>query len=482
MEKEPSAHDARNSPSGKSALKKHIAFRQLLTQIQDRWKTSRYLVTIILWITVSLMALLLLFSTVVFLNVEKAVMQNEETANRKLLLQVRYNIDQMQEMIEKLALSAYIDPDTVTVMYERNPDYENTLRWYRRLRSIYVDMNPYVHSISVMNKHSGLYSSTSGGLFRQNDELDRFLKEQEGPFLKLKPLYREITENVNGTSDTAVQGVFSYILFDTLNGENQPDGMLVVNVRSDWLLDSIRAINAMDSTTGGQLFLMDSQSRMITVGDADDTLREAVRKEYLERAAAGMPDTGDSDGSFSFVMNHEGKEHLITSTISQKTGWIVLKSQPFLEVYAYILQLKNSILIISLLFASLALLVSLTISGRIYRPIRNLVRDMGFGSGDESADNTAVDEIMRIRSFVEQSSAKLAVYQEEHSSTQRIRRNYFLRSILLDSAFAGQDAKEEVFAEYGLQLAIRQPMRLALIRVDGPRNHEIGRASCRERV
>ena len=432
-------------------------------RFKGKWKTRRYLRSIILLMTTSVLALLVVFSTAIYLNVEKAVMQNEERVNRKLLLQVKYNIDQMQEMIDTLCLSVYLNADAMSLMYGSSSEYEDLTIKINRLRTMYLDMNPYVHSVAILNKNNKRYSTSNNGLLFDDTALNSFIREQKGQLPKIRPVMREIEETTPGYTVPVKRRVFTYFLYDSLDRDNMPEGAVVVNIKSEWLLESIMALNATDGQMDDRLFLVDSNTQLIPAGKDESDIQESVLAEYLAKGAGNT--LGESETG-AFRMKAKNREYLVSYVLSKKSGWVILKTQPTLEVYSYINKLKTSILFISLLFLSLTVLVSVTVSSRIYRPIRNLLEEMTERSPRGMEEAAPVDEFSYIRSVLIHSSDLVSSYMAERSTNRFIMKTYFLRKLLVDSMAIGQEEFVKAKEEYGISLQPDQPIRTAILRID----------------
>jgi len=135
-------------------------------------------------------------------------------------------------------------------------------------------------------------------------------------------------------------------------------------------------------------------------------------------------------------------------------------------VYAYIYKLKTSILFISFLFLALTVLVSVTVSSRIYRPIRNLLEEMTERSPRGMDEASTVDEFSYIRSVLTHSSDLVSSYMAERSTNRFIMKTYFLRKLLVDSMVIGQEEFVKAKAEYGISLQPDQPIQTVILRID----------------
>jgi YesN/AraC family two-component response regulator len=421
--------------------------------LMDKWKTRRYLRRIILLITTSIFMVLAVFSTIIYLNVDKAVMDNEDKVNRRILLQVKHSIDQTQDMIDAMCISVYLNPDAISMMYDNSSDYAETAAKMNKLRTTYMDVNPYVQSISILNKYTKEYFTSDNGLFYKDDSLTKFIKSQSGQLPKIRPVLREVDDLPPGYTEPIKSTMFSYFMYDSLNSENMPDGAVIVNVKSDWLLDSIKAINTMDRQTDDGLFLIDSNAQFIGVGNNDSSLQEVIKAEYLKHEIDNSTDTVSS-----FQMEVNSKSYLISYVTSQKAGWVILKSQPINEVYDYVNKLKTSIILITCIFLSVTILLSFTVSSGIYKPIQKLMNEITESDSSSKLLPLGTDEITYIKSVLSRSTQQLTRFQTERSTNQSIMKTYFLRKILVDSAAIGQEEFAKAKEEHGLAIQYDQPI------------------------
>ena len=88
-----------------------------LSNIQHQQKNQRkYLRSMYIWITLAMLLILGLFATATYFRAGQAILNNEYQSNQKILSQVTFNIDFMDDMIRNSVLSLYFNPDVKSII------------------------------------------------------------------------------------------------------------------------------------------------------------------------------------------------------------------------------------------------------------------------------------------------------------------------------------------------------------------------------
>jgi AraC-like DNA-binding protein len=145
-----------------------------------------------------------------------------------------------------------------------------------------------------------------------------------------------------------------------------------------------------------------------------------------------------------------------------------VKTQPFDQTYRYINQLRTSIVLITMFFILLALILAVTVSRGIYRPVGNLVRQISGRKGfseEPAGTSRPKDEISYLSHVYEQSMERLNTFQSEKGNNRNILRTYLLRKLLVDSHATTQEELERFAAEYGMTIDFSGKFAVCVIRM-----------------
>jgi len=424
-----------------------------------RFGIKAYYAKMVLWISIAILLIILALSGVVYINTQKLLLKNEYASNQKILYQVKYNMAFMDDTISSLCKSLYLNSDVGAVMYAKEENMVDVANRLNKVTSSITSTNPYIHSITIYNRNLDQAYNAGSPLFFEDRLLDALYHSEQLPS-KMKPIFRDIRKLVNGQSKP--EHVFSYMMYETSTDDLKPDGVIIINVRSEWLLDNIRQINMIDKRKGDNIFLLDQSGEYLADGTGDSGLMQLLKSD-LEDYKMTHPEAGP-DGFFE--AKHGGTPYLVTYSRVESAGMTLLKTQPILEVFRSIASLRNSLIIITLIALFLAIFISILITSRIYRPFGNLVnairRDRSRGEGEDEA----ADEISYLNAVYRQSMEELELfYKEKHDNKDRMR-HYWL-SRLLDERFAiSRDELKALFEEMRISLPPDGSYAVALLKID----------------
>ncbi|WP_256759540.1 AraC family transcriptional regulator [Cohnella sp. WQ 127256] len=424
-----------------------------------RFGVKAYYAKMVLWISIAILLIIIALSAVVYVNTQKLLMKNEYASNQKILFQVKFNMSFMDDTISSLCKSLFLNSDVGAVMYAMQENMVDVANRLNKVTSSITSTNPYIHSVTIYNRNlDQTYSAGSPSFFE--DQLLGALYHSEQLPPKMKPIFRDIKKLVN--RETKPEYVFSYIMYETSADDLKPDGVIIINVRSEWLLDNIRQINMIDKRKGDNIFLLDQSGEFLADGTGDSEIMRWVKSDLADYKAA-HPDVG-SDGFFQ--SKHGGTPYLVTYSSIESAGLTLLKTQPVLEVYRSIASLRTSIIIITLIALVLAFVISILISRRIYQPFGNLVnairRDRHRGSGEDEV----VDEISYLNTVYQESLEELELFYKEKHDNMDVMRHYWL-SRLLDERFAvSRHELAALFKEMRISLPVEGSHAVCLLKID----------------
>ncbi|MFD0672681.1 AraC family transcriptional regulator [Cohnella sp. GCM10027633] len=426
-----------------------------------RFGIKAYYVRMVLWISIAILLIIIALSSVVYINSQKLLVKNEYASNQKILYQVKYNMAFMDDAISSLCKTLYLNSDVGAVMYAKQEDMVDVANRLNKVTSSITSTNPYIHSLTIYNRNLDQAYNAGSPIFFEDQLIGDLYRSDNVP-PKMKPIFRDIRKLVNRESQP--ENVFSYLMYETSAEDLKPEGVIIINVRAEWLLDNIRQINMIDQRKGDNIFLLDESGQYLADGTGNNEIIQWLKSDFAEYEAANP--NGDSDGFFQ--SKHGGTSYLVTYSRVESAGITLLKTQPVQEVYRSIASLRTSIVIITVITLLLAILISILISRRIYRPIGNLVssvrRDRPRGAGEDVTGT--VDEISYLNAVYRQSMEELELfYKEKHDNKDRMR-HYWL-SRLLDERFAiSRDELSAVFQEMRISLNPQHSHAVCLLRID----------------
>ncbi|WP_313559259.1 AraC family transcriptional regulator [Ruminiclostridium cellobioparum] len=424
--------------------------------IRDIISPKKYLNKIYLWVTLGMFLVLIVFSGISYYNVQNEILKNEYTANRKILNQIKFNINYMDDMLVSVCFSTYYNSNVRNLINNKDIDFGEVTKEIETIKTSIVNTNPFIQSIYIYNGQIGKYYTTLDGIIYEDASLNKLIKSyKEVP--KLVPVYRKL--NLTDGNTMTTKNVFTYFMYEFMRSDGYMDGAVIVNCNSDWLLRNIRELNMVDKNGQDEIFIMDNDGNFI--GDhGNDKFYNSLKlryKDYIKNSA------DKTAGIFESDIN--GKKYLITFTNVENAKWVIIKTQPYSLVFESVNKIKTVFIVITLIFIILSFILSLKITKSIYNPIGKLVGQLR--TGNIPIDNhKAKDEISYLSEVYEYSLEKLNQYKSEKMSDKGIVKSYFLRKLLVDSYSVSKSEFRTMIKEKEVTISNEAPFVVCVIKID----------------
>ncbi|EMS69034.1 AraC family transcriptional regulator [Ruminiclostridium cellobioparum] len=417
---------------------------------------KKYLNKIYLWVTLGMFLVLIVFSGISYYNVQNEILKNEYTANRKILNQIKFNINYMDDMLVSVCFSTYYNSNVRNLINNANIDFGEVTKEIETIKTSIVNTNPFIQSIYIYNRQIGKYYTTLDGVIYEDASLNKLIKSYE-EVPKLVPVYRKL--NLTDGNTMTTKNVFTYFMYEFMRSDGYMDGAVIVNCNSDWLLRNIRELNMVDKNGQDEIFIMDNDGNFI--GDpGNDIFYNSLKlryKDYIKNSA------DKTAGIFESDIN--GKKYLITFTNVENAKWVIIKTQPYSLVFESVNKIKTVFIVITLIFIILSFILSLKITKSIYNPIGKLVGQLR--TGNIPIDNhKAKDEISYLSEVYEYSLEKLNEYKSEKMSDKGIVKSYFLRKLLVDSYSVSTSEFRTMIKEKEVTISNEAPFIVCVIKID----------------
>ncbi|QGQ94401.1 helix-turn-helix domain-containing protein [Paenibacillus psychroresistens] len=424
------------------------------------FQSKKYLIKIFLWITVVTLLIVSSFSALIYFNVESKVFKSEYENSRKLLVQMKFNIDYLDTMINNLTLSTYSNNKVKALMYLNEEETFDNLNIVNNLNDTIVANNSFIHSIYIYNNHKKIYYSTFNGIFQQDLQLDQALETY-----KVIPTLKAIVRKMGD------QTVLSYVMYENMDKANHMDGAVILNIKLDWLLKNIKAINQVNETTHSQMYILDSKDQFIEMDQAnpsvDEPLKTALKGAFDNTILSNKPGESEKTGFFTKRLN--GEKFIVSYIHLENTGWTLLETKPYNEAYANLKQLLDMILFITAAVFIAALLLSFSVSRGIYRPVKRLIEQTSITGGAEQTGASLLqnqDEFAYLSGVYQQSRERLNQYNLEKNNNTAIMKLYFLKKLLINSSSLNSFEFEGLLKELNDSLSKDKPFVLCVLRID----------------
>lgn len=417
----------------------------LLQTLRSRKYLQRILLAFML-----VVLLLIAASALLYFNAQSKVASMEHDADRKLLTQIKYNIENMNQIVKDLAVSAFNDEDFIAL--KSGDDFEQSILKLDKLNRL-VSNSPYLHSIIFYNAVQGRFFSTVNHTMDtkvMNAAFEDYMKNHAAlPKLQLTPMKLGGGEGVD---------VFSLFVYDgpTLNAVN--GNLLIVNIKPTWMLDNVKALNALAERQDDVIFVTDNQGRVLISNDRMQPNQLDIKDEVIPQIAASGKELD------YFTYNHGGKKYRVTYLTRGLNDWQIISLQDYDAVLTNVKQIRWTAAIVTASVVLLTILISIYFSVRLYRPIGHLMTLVR--RNDSRGGDAHWDELSLIASSYSQMTDKLKELQQDQAAQQNVAKVYRLRNLIAGSTGVPEQEMAHDRMQYGLDIPESGSLVLALARID----------------
>jgi hypothetical protein len=301
-------------------------------------------------------------------------MQNKYQTDTQILSQIKHVIEKHNQSIRKICMELYYNDDAIALM-NSEPSSISAAEIKNKLHKINattLTLHPFIHSIYFYNGNARQYYSThtKTDYVVKDVFLAKMLNRQSSVPL-LQPTLRKINV-LNGTG-YATEYVFTYVMCNMITGFNKNDPALIVNIRLDSFLDEIRSV-AMSNQQQGDFFALITEDGVWFPDQAytdENSFVENLTNMFLSKIMVIF-----HQGSKLGIVTEriDDAEYLISFTKVGGTNLTIVKSQPYDIVFSHMTDTFYHIVIITITAIFIAIMASVLLSWRIYRPIGKLMK------------------------------------------------------------------------------------------------------------
>lgn len=413
-------------------------------------KSKKYFVKLLL--TISGVIALFLIITLVALSyrMERKVMQIQHQSDQKVLSQIQYNVDYMNEIVKNLAVSTYFEPNTINLMHASSLSMADLSPRVLQLEKI-VNGSSFLKAITIYNANNGCYYSTSTNYNCEDDGLNGALDAYLKNVKDVKPMQFIPMSSSGSKQDKS--DLFSYIMIDEGNRSNKPASALILSVKPEWLISNLQNLNMNRNLSESMLLLLDDQyqllnpdSNLVMSSDWVNSLREHT-----------------VDYPSGYFIQKNGKDKFIVSYMTiNANNWTLLSVEPYEALMASARELRNVFIVIISSLLILSVIVSIFIANRLYRPVGKMLNQVFAGMDTRDSYDQSSDELSLVSNQFRKVIGKMEqLQQSEYGKKEKIK-HFYLRRLLSDSSLISPNEA----AESMLAVNLDEDYRLCIFRVD----------------
>ncbi|SET70248.1 AraC family transcriptional regulator [Paenibacillus sp. NFR01] len=417
----------------------------VLQTIRSRKYLQRILLSFML-----VVATLAVASLVVNSSARGKVLSLQNEADRKLLTQINYNIENMNGIVKDLAVSLYNDEEMIPL--KSGGDYRQSILKIERLNHT-VASSPYLDAAVFYNGAQHRFFSSLNHEIDNNvfySALEAYMSSRTDlPKLQLLPL------DIDGKAEGI--DVFAFFVYDGDALGSINDNVLILTVKPGWMLDNMKALNQVAERKDDVLFVTDSAGEVLisTSGKLPEGLD--IKRDLLPRiSSAGKP-------LDSFNYTYGDRKYKVTYLSKALNNWQIISMQDYNVVLSSVRQMKWTEVAVTLSVALLAVLLSIFFALRLYKPVGQLLTLV---PQDERGMPQGKDELSLIADNVTEMLSKLKGLELERASQSNIAKLYQLRSLIGSSGGLDEGAFLQIKEQYGIDIAYPSPLQLALVQLD----------------
>lgn len=409
--------------------------------------------------SISILLLLFVFlfisSILLIYTSHKTTLQMQKEMNNKVINQLFYNINYMDEITRNLMLSLSFDNDVISLMNSREIEiYE----LYPKLNELEKIANTYsfVDSIVIYNNNNKCYYSTNYKTSCQEDgvhqAIDHYIKNNETiPKLKLIPLMKDNSKS--GKHDRLdFFSMFFYGAYDT----SIKASSIIINIKPEWLFDNVSSLNQLIKYEGSSILLMDSDYRFLNKqNESDQQLNQLVK----------LLKSQDSKKEGSFIDKIDKEKKLISYKKSANNDWTIINILPYDEVMTNVKQLQNMMIVVTVCILIVAMIVALVLAYNLYKPILTIMNKITNSSYSEHSVGL-VDELAFMNNHFMNTSENIARLKKDNQSNKNIVKNYLLKKFIINSSQSELSELKEQQKHLNLQIQLEGRLLLCILTID----------------
>lgn len=382
--------------------------------------------------TVSIVATILILSTILYLNFEKIVQDQTFSQTMERLEQTTREASAMSVTASTFAKQIYRDQHIAKLLELPDVSPEEVKTAISQLNN-YRETSPFIDSIYVFNAQAGTFfvsaSMSTLAVYAEREFYDDEMVgmvQQISRYEPFMPLPRQIPmDRLSSSIGEKFRDVYSFVLYDTLAKEEKRD-VVVVNIKGGQLHRKIDddPIHSEDNT-----FIVDGSGKLVSSGWSYPMLHNLSASPYIAR----ILDKADKPGYF--VEEVEGVKSLVTHSARDYLGWQYVRIVSYDSITARIDDMKKKTALTAMIILLLGLGFSYLVSRKLFHGLNKKLSD-------------------------------LRVLEIERRDSLQSLRNGWVRHLLLgwEKSDAGHVRKQ--FQKLHIDMAADQTFRALLFRID----------------
>lgn len=373
---------------------------------------------------------LLITSTILYMNFENIALNQVYHSDSNSLNQIKSELSNMTDTVTSLSSQIYHDSAVSKLLHYANPSIYDAIFAQQQLDNYRASL-PFIESIYVYNAKSNQFYISSNnmrnGLQAKSELDDKGIFEIFKNFKQYRP-FHPIPRTYNiGTIEHSVVSSYTYLCYSIIDDNTDLNTAVVVNISASWL--GLRIDQSEKKLNEENTFIINQDGILYSSNDMHPMLTDISDKTYIQKI---IQDTSEST---YFVDTVDEVKSLITYTSPDSLGWRYVRITPYSNIIQEISVMRYRTLIICIGILLLGVLISLTLSHGVYRPIDKVIR-------------------------------KFKTLETERRNHQHILKQDFLRSTILGRETNNTEILQQKLHYFNSGLMVNSKSLIVLIRID----------------
>ncbi|MEK5435474.1 MULTISPECIES: AraC family transcriptional regulator [Paenibacillus] len=333
---------------------------------------GKLLTTITLCISLTLLVSTIVYYTY-YIGVEKTQTFRSDLRD---LTQTGKKVVNMAEVAQTLSFQLYRTSTISHLLFYNKPSIYEVTAAMSDLGN-YLNSMPYIESIYVYNPNNDtIYISAAqgqNGVYSTGELEDTEIIQMLNHYQDYKtftPIPR--TYSIGEPKSEAI-AVYTYLCYDAINWDRAINSAVIVNISAAWINKELANSNTAGS---GNTYLLDDQDRFLSGNKLTLEKLSGDESSWIENKVKAR-----SAGYFTAPF--QGQKSLVSYTSPDSLGWQYVRITPYNVITEQTNQIRNTTLLISLIILIFGLIISRTLSKRLYLPIDSIVSRMNSLEADK---------------------------------------------------------------------------------------------------
>lgn len=410
----------------------------------------------------SFVLVIFLFTAITYYSSENLMLEKENEKNDQQMLLVKRNIELMDENVKSTCKSLFSNPDTVSLMYDYfDDDFEGLYRVLSNNNNL-TSNNAFIDTVYYSNNYNNEFYNATSGIYHDKNFFKEILKVR-----KTIPLLKPVILDRKPSGEKMNKNIISYFMYESADKSGNPNGALIINVKSDWLVGNLQQ-SSIKSQTNDSVFIFSPNGEIFGESSKQETVIESVKKLFAEYKNGGYLISENKNYVKSKV---NGIDYIVTFLDVQSAGMIIVKIQKYKELFQIVDRLRLNIVVISLFFILFVVAVSMVLSKSIYKPLGRLISTLKSNKSNIS-DEDYSDEFAFLNQLFSNSKEKIAGFERDKINSRWKTKCTIIKDLLNKAEMLKQDELDKIFKDNFIGMDLNGKFAVCLLSIDEYNNIE----------